>query len=243
MHPLIEKTRKGINKAHLDKGCISCNRDGLNVRVSPNSLDRALKIMDTLLKTLEAKGISVSIKEENYKNKTCVAISGMTFGIDMYEKINIVKKKEKDRFDYNQYDYIPNGKLVLRIKNAPSNTRSEWIDGDKKKLEDLLDSFVDGLHRAVVREKELEKERLKWHEEYLKKEEDQKIAEIEEERFRALEKEAISWQRGKLIRSYIEAVTAAYIKKNRNIEPGSEFDKWRAWAQQRANRFDPLTRI
>jgi len=53
----------------------------------------------------------------------------------------------------------------------------------------------------------------------------------------------MSWQRSQIIRTYIEAVATVYVRKNGNIEPGSEFDKWRTWAQQQANRFDPLTKI
>ncbi len=242
-HPLIVKTKKSVNKSYLDKGCIRCGHSGLDIRVSPNSLDRALNIMDSLIKVLESKGISVFIKEESYKNKTCVTVSEMTFEIDIYEKITIIKKKEKDQFGSNQYDYTPNGRLVLRIKNAPSETQSEWLDGKRHKLEDIIEDFAEGLNKAVDKEKEWAKQREKWNEEHRKEEEARRIQEMEEERFRALEKEAMSWQRSQMIHAYIEAVTKAYTLKKGNIEPGSEFDKWRAWANVQANRLDPLSKI
>ena len=58
-----------------------------------------------------------------------------------------------------------------------------------------------------------------------------------------LEKEAMNWHRSKVIRSYIEAATAAHIQKNGKDEPGSEFDKWKTWASEQANRLDPLSKI
>lgn len=240
MHPLIVKTKKSINKTYLDKGCIRCGHNGLSIRVSPNSLDRAFNIMDSLIETLESKNINIFIKEDSYKNKTCLTVSGVTFEIDMYEKINVIKKKEKDQFGSSIHDYVPNGTLVLRIKDAPYETQSEWVDGKRHKLEELIDKFVDGLYKAVEREKELAIERQKMHEEYLKEEEAQKQAALEQEQFDALEKEATNWHRSKIIRSYVEAATAAYIQKNGKVEPGSEFDKWRNWANQKVDALDPL---
>jgi len=237
IHPLVERTKKDIDKAYLDKGCIRCGLNGLSIRVSPKSLDRALKVMDTLIKALEEKGVQVSIVKEDYKNATCVNLSGVKLEIDIYEKINIIKKSQ-DQFGYNQFDYIPNGQLVLRIKNA-YGTRGEWKDGKHKQLENLIDSFIEGLYAAVAREKELQKERERWEEEQRKRDEEERLKELEQERVDNLEKEAMSWHRSKIIRSYIEASTAAYIQKNGKIEPGSEFDQWKAWANQQADSLDP----
>ena len=242
LHPLVERTRKGIGKFPLDKGCLIGRRAGLDIRVGHNSLDRALMIMDTLIKTLEAKGAQVSIiKKDYYRNATSVNLSGVALEFDVYEKINIVKKGE-DKFGYNQLDYIPNGQLVLRIKNTYVN-RSEWKDGKRKKLEDLCDSFIEGLHAAVAREKELQKEREKWKEEQHKRDEEERLKEIEQERFNNLKQEALRWHESQIIRSYVEAATAAHIQKNGKIEPGSEFDQWKTWVTARINRFDPLSEV
>jgi hypothetical protein len=239
-HSLVEKTRKNISKFPLDKGCFIGRCIGLDVRVSPNSLDRALKIMDILIKALEKRGGHVSIIEKDYyKNITCVNLSGVTLEFDIYEKINILKKGQ-DQHGFNQFDYIPNGKLVLRIKNAPYGVRSEWIDRESKKAEDYLNSFVEGLFQAVAKEKELQKERGKWKEEQGKRDELERLKELEQERIVNLEKEAMRWHKSQIINSYVEAATKAYTQKNGNIEPGSNFDKWRTWASQQADHLNPL---
>jgi len=238
-HSLIEQTKKNMDKHYLDKGCIRSRRGGLDIRVSPNSLDRALNIMDSLIKKLTKKNVGISIKEKDYKSATCVTIFGETLSIDMYEKVNIIKKGQ-DRLGFNQYDYVPNERLVLRIKNAPCGTRSEWKDGERKKLEDLLDKFIEGLYKAAAREKELKREREQRHEEYRKKEEQQRLEEIEQERFKVLHKEAMAWHASQIIKSYIEATTKTYVQKHGNPEPGSDFDKWRSWAIQRSDQVNPL---
>jgi len=238
LHALVEKTKKGADKTNLDKGCIMGWRSGLNIRVSPKSFERALKIMDILIKALEAKGAQVSIvKREYHKDTTSVKISGVTLEIDIYEKINIIKK-EKDQYGFN-LDYIPNGQLVLRIKDTYIN-RSEWKDGKRKKVEDQIDSFIDGLYAAVEREKELQKEREQEKEEWRKREEEERLREIEQERFNDLKKKALCWHESQIIQTYIEAATAAYVQKNGKIESGSEFDQWKKWATERVNSLNSL---
>lgn len=245
-HPLVEKTRKSINISNLDKGCIRGGRGALDIRVAPNSLDRALNIMDSIFKKLEEKGAVVTIKEKDYKSIMCVMISGETLAIDMYEKINIIKRGQ-DQHGFNRYDYIPNGTLVLRIKDAPYGARSEWKDGQEKRLEARIDSFINGLSLAAEKQKanklKREKEAREWEEKAVKAEEEKIIRQQEQALLDALEKEAMDWHKSKIIRSYIEAVATAHIQKYGKIEPGSEFDKWRTWANEQASRLDPLSKI
>lgn len=239
-HPLVEKLRKSAVKAHIYKGCIRSKRGELDIRISPNSIDRALTIMDSLIKKLAERGIEVVIKVEDYKSTTCVTVSGETFAIDMYEKINIVKTEEKDWLGSNKCDYIPNGRLILRIKNAPCDIQDEWRDGKRKKLEDQINSFIEGLYKAAEEEKKLKLKRQQWHEEYIKEEEQQRLKEIENERFKILERDALSWHTSKIIKAYIDAAIKTYIQKNGNIKAGSDFDKWRRWASQQADSLDSL---
>jgi hypothetical protein len=244
-HHLVEKAKKCIDKSSLDKGCIIGRRTGLDIRVSPDSLDRALSIMDTLFKVFEKKGIVVDIKKGDYKYVTSVTVSGETLTIDMYEKINNVKKGQ-DQHGFNQYDYIPNGDLVLRIKDAPYGARSEWKDGEIKKLETCIDSFINGISLAAEKQKtnrlKREQEHREWEQKERRGEEEQRIRQEEQALIDMLEKEAMGWHKSKIIRSYIEAATTAHIQKNGKIEPESEFDKWKTWANQQADLLDPLRR-
>jgi hypothetical protein len=245
LHPLVEKTKKGIYKSHIYRGCIKNKHGDINIRIGPNSLDRALKIMDSVIKKLEKKNAKVFLNEQQYKSATCVTIFEETLSIDLYEKINITKKKEmRDRFDYDQYDYVPNGNLVLRIKDGPYDTRNEWEDGKRKRLEAHIDSFIDGVFLAAEKEKadrlKREREHRKWEAEERRKEKEEQARQQEQEQLDKIEKEAMRWHRSKIIRAYIEAATAMYIQKNGKSDPGGEFDRWKTWAIERADRLDPL---
>jgi len=236
-HPLVENIRKNAKKIPLDKGFLICRRQGLDIRVTPENLDRALMIMDSLIKALEVKCAQVSTVKNEYNNITHVTISDEVFEIDIIEKMNIVKK-EPDQFG-SKVDYIPNGNLVLRIKNA-YGVRTEWKVDENQEIEVPINSYIEGLYKAVAKAKELHKEHEKWDEGRKQREEVERLQVLENQRIVNLEKEAILWQRSTLIRAYIAAATKVYIEGNGQIEPGSEFDKWRTWATQRADSLNPL---
>ena len=237
-HPLVEKTRKGIDKSFSYKDFLYMGHVGLNIHVTPNCVDRALKVMDILIKALEEKGAQVSIINKEDKNTTCVSLSGVILEVDMYEKMRI-DKNTKVGFLENKVNFVPNGKLAFRINNT-FGTRKEWQDEDNRKLEDMIDVLIEGLNKAVVKNKEQQKIWDGWEEERKKRAEIERLNALEQERFVNLEKETMRWQRSSLIRSYVEAATKAHIQKNGKVELGSEFDKWRIWANQKADHLDPL---
>lgn len=59
-HPLVERTRHHLIDVKPIKGLLpTTNKPCLDISVSPDSLDRALRIADALLKTMEAAGLKV----------------------------------------------------------------------------------------------------------------------------------------------------------------------------------------
>lgn len=108
----------------------------------------------------------------------------------------------------------------------------------------VLLSSRNGLILAAEKQKanrlKREQEKREWEENERRGEEERRIRQQEQALIDKLEKEAMGWHRSKIILSYIEAATAAYIQKNGKVESGSEFDKWKTWAGQQADRLDPL---
>lgn len=99
---------------------------------------------------------------------------------------------------------------------------------------------------AGIRIEELQKQRAE--EERRRKEWEQlrvqKIQEIhdEEKRVAGLTGEVDTWRRSQEIRAYVRAVREASITRNGQIAAGSEEGKWLAWAEQQADRLDPLVK-
>lgn len=259
-HPYVTKTKEVFENTEpssysRDKGLLSAHGEKLDISVSRNSLQRALRIMNTLIKALEARGFKVLIvaekKNEYYTAyKTCVFVLGQTieFGLKEFLKqtkreLTPAEKKERPWADKFEYDYNPSGRLSLEIKNweAP---RKNWSDAKIKRVEECLNDFIVALIKTSVelrtrevQRKQEERSRLEW--ERQREERDRRRRE-EETQIQNLIVNAANWQKSKQLREYIQAVKDDAIRNNGSIEPGSELDKWLTWANQQADRFDPL---
>ena len=93
------------------------NKRYLNIHVTRSSLDRALRIMDALLKALEKRGFSVEVILDGRNPKTKVLIGGDAVAIRLDERTRRVERQPKsgERWLYPRYEFLPTGELTLRI--------------------------------------------------------------------------------------------------------------------------------
>jgi hypothetical protein len=256
-HSLIAMTQRSLMGAKVDdRGLKQPRARGcLDIHVGQDSIDRAILIMDTLVKAMETRGFDISVAKE-LPFSTSVLVMDEVIKFALSEDLNRnerkltaaqMKEKEKHPWMYSrqEYDYSPNGVLSLRIKNDGSlNTRKTWSDGRRQRLEDCLNSFVGGLIKAAIAIKHLRAERERWEREWQeqrrKREEAERIRREEEEKLKDLDEEVESWHRSQKIRSYIEAVNKWAIQKYGEIKPDSELQRWLTWATRQADRLDPL---
>jgi hypothetical protein len=254
-HSVIAITQRSLIGAKVDdRGLKQPRARGcLDIRVGQDSIDRAILIMDTLVKALETRGFDISVAKEP-PFSTSVSVMDEVIQFALNEGLNRterkltaaqIKDKEKHPWMYStqEYDYSPNGILLLKIKNDDvMNTRKTWSDGRRQRLEDCLNSFVGGLVKAAIAIKHLRTERerreLKWQEERRQWEESERIR--REEKLKDLDEEVASWHRSQKIRSYIDAVKKWAIQKYGEIKPDGKLQQWLTWATQQADRLDPL---
>jgi len=257
-HVLVTRSESILRAAKKDERGIlrPGNRRCLDIRVSPNSLDRALRAMDALIKALEARSYSVSVGPKEEVNSTSVEIDGekLRFCIEetarRYER-ELTPAEKKNKMEYPHfygtpmYAYSPTGKLRLRIMdNMYLGVRKMWSDGASQKVENCLNSFIIGLIRtaeAIKADRLQRQERDREAAERASRREElaARIRE-EESKIKDLEEEAASWHRSQKIRAYVNAVRDAAIAESGHVEPGSELDEWLSWAQKYADRLDPL---
>ena len=256
-HSLIAMTQRSLIGAKVDARGLKQPRarECLDIHVGQDSIDRAMLIMDTLVKALETRGFDICVAKET-PFSTSVSVMDEVIKFALIEDLDRterkltaaqIKEKEKHPWMYStqEYDYSPNGVLSLRIKNDDSlNTRKTWSDGRRQRLEDCLNSFVGGLIKAAIDMKHLRAERerreLEWQEQRRRREEAERIRREEEEKMKALDREIASWQRSQQIRSYIDAVKKWGIQKYGEIKPDSKLQQWLTWATKQADRLDPL---
>lgn len=135
------------------------------------------------------------------------------------------------------------GKLSIEICNYySSGLKKVWCDGERSSLEEQLPKCVAGIafreraDREVRGEKErAEQEQIDEVTEVLHR------SEVEEKEIKRLEREATHWKRAQCIREYIVAAKEkASTEKDSTI--ATKIQEWIKWAEQQADRIDPLTK-
>ena len=254
LHPLAEKTLKSLRSAKPGtEGLVLPRAAGcLDIHVAPESVERAVRIIDALVKALEERGFRVTAGSGE-KRLTTVSVMGEEMVIRLSESYRRkereltpreLKRQEREPWLYrNEYAYHPTGELTLTICNGGYGVQANWSDG-KRKIEERLGSFIVGLIKAAHERIET---RLRREREEREREERRRIREEkarrykeEKERFQALEQEVESWQKSQRLRVYIEAVQRDALKRHDAIDPDSETGQWIAWATSHADRLDPL---
>jgi hypothetical protein len=267
-HPLVARTEKSARSARpntqgrVRPGAQRC----LDVEVSPACLDRAMRILDALLKGLDARAYTVRVRDEDVGRpwRTQVNVLDEWIGIRLREKVERRERKptaeeraEARRYpglygDRKYHQDVPTGQLRLEIEATYGTTRRRE-DGDGKRLEDQLNRFVAGLVRraeAIKQDRlEAEQRRKAWEEEArrrqqeaLRRQEEERRRKEEEARLRALEDEAQRWARARLLRDYLAAVREAARDRNGLTLAGSDLERWFIWAERQATTLDPLAK-
>lgn len=268
-HPLVEQTLRSLGSAKADgEGRVRPKAKGcLDVCVAPESVDRAMRIMDALIKALEHRGHAVSVDRK--EGKTWVTVNGEKIGFSLAELTDRREKEltaaqKREREEYAQYSWFtfpkeyvrfPNGRFILEIDKYGGALRRRWSDSSSRRVEEVLNQFVTSLIRisADVKQSRIEAEERRriWEEqaperERLRKEEEQRR--LDEERRKRQEQGRVKWLESKLpywhhahqLRVFIASVRAEAIRRHGEIVEGSDTAKWLAWAEQYAGRIDPL---
>jgi len=234
-HPLVSQAMHELSSRSKDQ----YSRQGrpfkcLDVEVGKDSLHRALRIMDALLKALERRGYTVSIKGE-YGRDTVVTINGVDVSFGIIEGVRRIQnpKKKKDVYDfsYSPYEYILTGKLTLRVKEYHSKTKT-ISDGKEQRLENCLNRFVLMLIKASEYKKAhsawLEEQHAIWEEERKQTEQVKLDREQEERSTKLLFDGAVTWSRCKQVRDFISDLEAL-SKKNDD----SSLEVYVNWAREK----------
>jgi hypothetical protein len=224
----------------------------LNLRVSPSSLQRALRIVNTLYYALEARGYQLIIQDPD-KPSLCVRIDGEPIQFGLEEKFRRVDHPDKDNnrlqpWERQRYQYLATGELSLKITEWwAQGLQKTWCDGKTSKLEACLNDFIIGLINVA---QIVKVERLRHEEEHRARLEAEKQRLLEERRRQeeqtrrnSLIKEAATWAHAQQVRAYIAAFKEKLVARHGEIQPGSQVDQWMSWASRQANSLDPLESI
>lgn len=252
-HPLVVQTLNILSNATPDKyGVLRPWREKyLDMRVSPSSMKRALRILDAVIKAFEERTFKVEIIADKVP-ESYVMIHGYKLNFSIREQINQVAHvptkqeiEKQKKYSWNTpppWDYMPSGELSLQIKEWDADgLRKSWSDSKKKRLEEMLNDFVVGAIKVAIvsRDKRLQREKI-WEEER-KREAEQRERRIAEETFiKDLEMNAASWGKSQKIHAFIQKAVDAFASRPSTPERQAQFEEWVRKAKLYADQLDPL---
>lgn len=211
------------------KDLVMTRSDKLSIRVSPENVSRALRILDTLIKALRKRGHYVEARSSG----SYAVVNGIEQKFVLREKLKKVPVVEKKNH-WDTTEFHSTGILCFKLEIWGEK---EWRDG-KLRLEDQLSKIIlkmeimalETVERREQAQKELEARRA----EEARRLEHEKLQQEELSKFKKLLQDAHRWQEVKVLREYIRDKKAISVS-------GMTEDKaaWFEWAQKKLDWYDP----
>ncbi len=255
-HPLVTRTAALLAKEKTGDypTLYGRARDGaLAVEVSRASLDRALRILDTLIKEVENRQWAVEVRAEGWPNGSLLLLGREKIPFRIREEIGSEErpptnqeKAQAKHWPHPQpyYRGVSTGRLCLYFDlGYDAGIRKKWSDGRKQRIEDLLPKLMEALSQFAVAAEE--KHRM-WEEEARKRAEaERQRAErearvrLEQARLQSLLDDIDKWQRAEQIRAYVSDVRRR-VRQARGPKGQANIQEWVDWALSHADRMDPM---
>ncbi len=231
-----EPDRRGLVNAYWSEMC-------LDVRVSKQSIDRALNIMNAVISQLETEQFPVIVKSES-KHGTVAQVFGQNVPFSIVEKLRQTRTEVK-RSTYTEMEtqYQPNGELEFRA-GEDSYGYHKFRDGKTQKLETLISKLVgsvlrearDRAIRADHRRLEEIEERKRAQERFALREQ----IESEEKKVQELESWVANWASAQQMREFIAALEKLWKEKGHDLSTNTTKGERISWMRSQADRLDPL---
>lgn len=183
LHPILAPTARSLRSAKSDAGgAVSIGGEGLlAMSCGRDSVERALFVLDRLLRAVEKEGISCAIKDKEVVVSRRQEKLRFTFGETTVQKPYVPTvddlKAEARRLRNNDWDFayrwgkaypefvrVPTGQLFVSISDwAHWGNRRNWRDGARASLLDQLNEVVQALDASLEAQlqRRLENERNK----------------------------------------------------------------------------------
>jgi len=242
-HPLIKVAKKSMRFSKDGHGYsepsekIRC----LNIQTTTKTFDRALRIMDSIIKALEQEGMYVKINEHG---STSIIVDEEEVNLYIREplrKVRVELEPQKDSFLFrmgttHRTEYVPSGKLSLGL-NEYTGARSKWRDTEKRLLEDSFDDFIFCVRKTAII---LHQRHVEWEARKRREQEEQQRRYEESRKESALKEQLAAFTYCETLRNYAQSLRKGIIKAS-GKEPEGKAAEWIAWIERRAVRYDAVT--
>lgn len=248
-HPLVADLKAAAKGKKEDKGVLPLNyHKVLRVRTSTSQLQRALFLLDTLIKQFQERGYKVRISEEREETELVLKEGVISFRLDERTKQTPPPPpppRPAGRRGEHYYEpwrpayiLVGTGDLTLEFgKYRLRDCRHVWKDRASKPLEAQLHEIMAALPswEAVLRTRRLEEEERAANAQEAEK---RRIAAarldaIERQQRSRLVNNLRSWEHAERLRNFL---AAAEPTASESIEGR----QWLEWAQEQVRLLDPI---
>jgi hypothetical protein len=244
-HQFIAAAKKALSRGQADsRGILARHWDEpacLDIRVTKDSLDRALTFANAIVTTLEAAHFPITV--QNGKHSTTTLIFGQTVPFAIVEKSKEIGRREVKEYGYTRtvIDYKGTGTLEFRAGDYACGRK--FLDGKKGQLESLIAKCIGGLMREA-RDRVHQAERQKLWEIERREKERQRLElsdRIREEGkwVQDLAGWVDAWVRARQMREFIAELERIWKAENVDLSPDAPKGKRITWMKEQADRMDP----
>lgn len=257
LHPLVASTREILLKASEDEFGMLLDRTlpRLDVRVSREQLDRALRVMDTLIRGCEGRGFRFEIRGLGHQNRlrrgadyygnaddTSVIAEGQRLKVELAEKWRLKTSTGHDNSDCGRGAGSSSGRPAIEgipsgILEISAGWPYRWKDKKRKTLEAQLGEIVDQIAdhaqklnaeaaNSLRMERAAEAEGARLHR--------------EKEKARDLDARITAWRFARDIREFVAAAEAELCRTEAAELPDGTTRADLTWALTYADKIDPL---
>jgi hypothetical protein len=245
LHPVVAKSREAIISPkgysttdasyHPLHGC-------LHISVSRPQLDRACRILDSLMRAFDLRGYEIRTPPRHYPTGGLAPpyAQGMVLGEAIDFRILEPGRKTWSEASRSKAASLSNeavGPLVLEIDEYGEGERRRWTDTNKRALEDCLNEFIIGLMAIALVKRKWTREREERERQWREQEERKRI---EIERRELLANTINDFISTQSLREFLEAVEVA-----RTSEPEQAVgcDDYLDWCRQYEQSRRPIQRF
>ena len=248
-HRLVTELQVAAKSAREDKGVLALNYGKvLRVRVSAQHLQRALILMDALIKQVDARGYKARIGGEHTETELVLKEGTVSFRLDERTTQTtpppppprVGSKRHQPEYEpwRPAYVLVGTGEFTLDFgKYQLDGCRRVWKDRRNCPIEVQLHEVMEALPswEAALNVRRLAREdrEAKQRETEKRRVAEARAAEIIRRQRAALVSNLHAWERAERLRHYISAVAAAGGGR-------PETSAWVEWATVQAQALDPL---
>lgn len=243
--PVIRKAYRSYSspKAPRDfryKHVLPASDSIIRMTVMPELVERALLIMDTLLREFKANKWNVQIPATKDRSKNSVEVDGVSILFSIIEQRT--QEKIRSHSTWSEWEYVYHSTGLLRFQYSSSTSIWHEVKDTKRiRLEDRIDDIIQAIKGESVQVKRAEQARKE--RERLSRLEDQlsslvKLALKQNQACcQRLDSYLERFEKAEKIRRFAEAFRLRLTPEVRS----PEHEKWLAWVDSKARALDPAS--